>query len=499
MGQSGVYEKPRSFTALDLLLALTLACCIARLWIMPLSSSLWVDEMGTYFVVHHGANDPSLRAAPQVAASIYYVLPKFAERVAGFSEVSYRFFSVLAMAGALAAIARIAARLIHPQAAWFAVFAAMTSRGFNYQADDARPYALGTLVLAVALLLLIRWLNSGRLRDGLLFAVAAGLLWWVHLIFWPFYLIFGVYAVFRIWRGETRTGWGQAALVCALITAAVVPAAVQAISLLHQASAHVVVPRPHWIELILILKALALGITLVAAFLLSRWFHWRPVSPPVSDSARVLILSWWLIDPLCLFAFSWIAGSSVFVPRYLYLALPGVALMAGMLVAVFIPANRWKPVALAMGLGILVFMGHWRHLWPEHHNSNWRAASAALREWTAGENVPVVCPSPFIEAQPPVWRPDYPVQGFLYSNLNVYRTAGHIYPFPFVASPEAEAYARRLSMGTLAGAGRFAIYGGDRNVEFWRRWFSARAELSGWRNKRLGQFGDVEVAVFVKP
>jgi len=454
--------------------------------------------MGTYFVVHHGASDPSLRAAPQVAASIYYVLPKLAEHVAGFSEVSYRFFSVLAMAGALAAIAWIAARLIHPQAAWFAVFAAMASRGFNYQAADARPYALGTLVLSAAILLLIRWLDSGRLRDGLLFAVAASLLWWVHLIFWPFYLIFGVYAVFRIWHSETRTGWGQATLVCVLITAAVAPAAFRAISLLHQASAHVVVPRPHLVELILILKATALAITFAAAFLASRLFHWKRARP-VSGSARVLILSWWLIAPFCLFAFSWISGSSVFVPRYLYLALPGVALTAAMLVALFIPANRWKPVALALGLGILISMGHWRTLWPMHQGSDWRGASAALRDWTAGENVPVVCPSPFIEAQPPVWRPDYPIQGFLYSNLTVYRTAGHVYPFPFVASPEAEAYARRLSMGTLAGAGRFAIYGGDRNVEFWRRWFASRRELSGWRNKRLGQFGDVEIVVFVKP
>ena len=90
-------EKP---SALDLLLLLILACCIVRLWIMPLGSSLWVDEMGTYFVVHRGANDPSLQIAPQVAASIYYVLPKVAEKIAGFSEVSYRFFSLLAMVGA---------------------------------------------------------------------------------------------------------------------------------------------------------------------------------------------------------------------------------------------------------------------------------------------------------------------------------------------------------------------------------------------------------------
>ncbi len=62
----------------------------------------------------------------------------------------------------------------------------------------------------------------------------------------------------------------------------------------------------------------------------------------------------------------------------------------------------------------------------------------------------------------------------------------------------AEEYAQWLSTGTLATAGRFAIYGGDRNVEFWRRWFAARPELRHWRNEKLGSFGDVEVAVFSK-
>ncbi len=176
---------------------------------MPLSSSLWVDEMGTYFVVHHGAADPTLQAAPQVPASIYYVLPKFAEEVAGFSEISYRFFSVIAMLGSLAALAWIAGRVIHPNTGWFVVFAAMTSRGFNYQADDARPYALGTLVFTVSVFLLIRWLDSGRMRDGLFFVAAASLLWWVHMVFWPFYLIFAIYTVFRISRSETPTSLGS--------------------------------------------------------------------------------------------------------------------------------------------------------------------------------------------------------------------------------------------------------------------------------------------------
>jgi uncharacterized membrane protein len=123
---------------------------------MPLPSSFWVDEMGTAFIVQRGAADPSLRVAPQVPASLYYALPRLASNLFGASEVVYRLPSVLAMAIALWLIARIAQRLIHHEAGWFAVFACLYLREFDYQAADARPYALGTCLVCASLWFLIR-------------------------------------------------------------------------------------------------------------------------------------------------------------------------------------------------------------------------------------------------------------------------------------------------------------------------------------------------------
>ena len=132
--------RPKS--SLDLLLAAVLALCIIRLWLMPIGSSFWVDEMGTVFVARYGAGHPSLRAAPQVAESIYYALPRISQNIVGTCEVAYRLWSVLAMAAALFFIARIAAALIHRECAWFAAFACLALHGVNYEAVDARPYAV---------------------------------------------------------------------------------------------------------------------------------------------------------------------------------------------------------------------------------------------------------------------------------------------------------------------------------------------------------------------
>ena len=87
------------------------------------------------------------------------------------------------------------------------------------------------------------------------------------------------------------------------------------------------------------------------------------------------------------------------------------------------------------------------------------------------------------------WR-----DGFLFAIAG-----GRVYPFPFESSPAAEASARILTRETLSRASRFAIYGGDRNVRFWRNWFAARPELQDWQSGIAGKFGDVEIAVFQAP
>jgi hypothetical protein len=473
-----------------------LALCIGRLWLMPLGSSFWVDEMGTAFVVHYGGNHPSFAAAPQVPASIYYVLPKLSERLFGFSEIAYRVPSVLLMGVTLLLAGRLAARLIHPQAAWFAVFACLALRDINYEAANARPYALGACVAAAALLFLVRWLDSGRWLDAAGYVILGALLWRVHLIFWPMYVLFAFYAAVRLWRRDTRLTWMAVLGVFAMLGAVLVPVLLSSLALMRNAKEHVIAPLPKIRELIRLIKLGQLASCGAAAWLVSRAFRWIPDVPNPSWSSIALLAGYWLCDPLCIFAFSWLTGDSVFVPRYLAFALPGMALAATAIAARFVPSTAWRPFALVFGVGVLLVMGHWTQLWPLHHNSDWRRAARTVNQLEAKGPIPVICPSPFVEAQWPVWRPDYPLPGFLYSHLDVYRLNGRQYLFPFKESPEAFAYADELAKKTLVNDGRFLIYGGQGNVRFWREWFVKQPEFKAWTIERLGPFADVDVVLF---
>jgi mannosyltransferase len=475
-----------------------LLACIVRLWIMALPSSLWVDEMVTRFVVELGGAHPSLQVAPQVPQSLYYWLPRWSATLLGTSEVSYRLPSVLLMAAALYFIARLAGRLIHPQAQWFAVFACLSLRGFNYQASDARPYALATLVAAAGSWALTRWLDDGRWRDAAAFALCGALLWRVHLIDWPFYLVWGAYALVVLWRGQTRVSWAAVVGVFALVGVALIPVALASLKLAREAGAHVIVDPPRLSDLESALKPGLVVSALAIAALLARWRHWVVPELKVPAPALALVLGWWVIHPACLYGYSILSGNSVFVERYLSISLVGAALTSVLMVALFLPPELWRGAAAALGLGVLLAFGQWNSVWPRHHNSNWRAAVASVNRLADRPDTLVLCPSPFIEARSPVWRPDYPLPGFLYAHLRVYPMRGQPYLLPYRSSPEAEAFAGELAHSKLASGDRFLILGGDRNVRFWRDWLRRAPELAGWQARELGPFGDVLVAVFEK-
>ena len=504
---------PRVF--LDLLLALVFLLCIARLWIISLHTSFWVDEMVTVFVVHNGPDHPSLAIAPQVSKSIYYAFARAADSLFGVSEVGYRVPSILAMALMLLLIARLAARLIHPDAAWFAVFACLALKAVNTEAADARPYALGMCVSAAALLFLVNWLDSNRWIHAAGFVVFGALLWRVHLLYWPIYLVFAFYAIVRRVRGDTNVSWLAMGLIFTALAIALVPVAMESLPILREAHAHVFVPAPKWIELIYALKLSLILAALAIAGILNRLLRrtperepstWSPPRPStfttLSSSSMCLILAWWLIHPVSLFVFSRLSEDSVFIPRYLSIALPGAAAAATLAAAMFVPPSGstppWKYVALILGAGVLLTVGNWRHPWTPHAPSDWQGAALAVHE-VASPDTPVICPSPFIEAKSPVWAPDYPLPGFLYSYLSVYPTGGHQFLFPFATSPEADAYARKLTRGTLARTGRFVIYGGLGPAGYWRDWFLNQPELAGWSANSLGSFGDVLAMVLEPP
>jgi hypothetical protein len=476
-------------------LIVLLAVCFTRLWLTPLPSSFWTDETETVFVVHRPA-DPSLAVA-QIPASIYYALPRAAESIFGFSEISFRLPSVLLMGIAFFIIGRLAARLIDPDAAWFAVFVCFGMSDFNYFAVDARPYALGMCVTAASLYFLIDWLDTAHWKPAMLFVLFAALLWRVQLVFWAFYPVFPLYTLVRLVRGTTRVGWPRALLVFCLVALTLIPVAFEALRVLRNANSHVIAPVPRFRSLIHSIAWKPIAYCLGLTWFFGLLFKWRRQRPVSSDSVTLIIV-WWLWMPLCLWAFSLVAGPVLFVPRYFSPALPGAALAATAAAAVHIPRARWKQASAVAAIAGLIVAGQWAVLWPHHSPDNWRDGASQERLAAREPDTPVIAISPFIEARSPVWSPEYRLPGFLYAPLFVYPLRGGIYPFPFSITPDIERYGGSLVRDTLSRRTRFIVYGGGRNAMRWAFWFSRRPELAGWSYKE-NRSEAIETVVFENP
>lgn len=470
-------------------------CCVVRFWLMALPNGFWIDEAVTAFVVRYGHGHSSFAVAPQVAESVYYVLPAASGRLFGFSEAAYRIPSLLAIVLALFFTTRIAVRLVAPESWRFVLAACLALGGISREAVNARFYAVGICVAAAGVYFLIRWLDSGRSLDAALFAASAALLWRIHLLYWPFYLVFAAYTAVRKWRGETVLSWQRIFFVAAAVALALLPVALRTPALLREARAHSWALMPGIRIFYYSLKPGMLLMCIPFALLayLLKWPRHK-----LSLPAAVLVFGWWSIQPLALFALSHATGNSVYTDRYLTPILPGIALGTAFLLSRFLRPDLWDPAALILILGVLAGMGHWKQARPDYFREDWRGATRAINAF-GDSDLPVLCPSPFIEALSPKWTRNYGLPGFLYTHLAIYPVRGTPYLLPFRPSPEAEEYAGALAQGPLPAAGRFVIYGGKGNAKYWRDWLLARRELEGWSATRLGDFGDVEAFLLRAP
>jgi hypothetical protein len=249
-------------------------------------------------------------------------------------------------------------------------------------------------------------------------------------------------------------------LVYCLLGLALLPVASGAIGLLRSGSTHAFASIPGLRSLLFTIPWESIALCAGPAWVLDQSLKWR-IQKPASPGALALIAVWWLWMPLGLFAFSRVTGVVLHVPRHLSPARPGAALAATAAAAWWLPHARWRQASAALGIAALITAGNWQALWSWHHEDNWRQASFE-EDFAAQEpDTPVLAVSPFIEAQPPTWTPEYHLPGFLYAPLSVYPVRGRVYPFPFIRSLIADRYAEGLLRDTLLKRPRFITARGE--------------------------------------
>ena len=202
--------------------AVVLALAIGIFWIAPIRSSLWLDETGTVWAIRGTLRDTIDRAFyPGQPSVLYSVVTWLVVAAGGLHEITLRLPSLVATAMAALGVYRLAQRFCDPQQSLLAMALFSTYGTVVFAAADARPYALALMAVVWAMLLFVRWCETGRTVFGIGWALTAALGVYFHYFAATMLPVFILYFMQheRHRRPTRATLFGAAALLCVLLLA----------------------------------------------------------------------------------------------------------------------------------------------------------------------------------------------------------------------------------------------------------------------------------------
>lgn len=464
---------------------------VIRLWVQPLGNSFWLDETLTAWIVSDGFSKVIPQAFVSLQSVAFCVLEWFAAQVAGHSEAALRLLPLAAAIATAYVLYRIGLEAFDRELGLIlaALFVALPSVAF--EVSTARPYAAALLAHTAALLWLLRWLRSGRLRDAVWWAVCAALACHFHLLFAA---EVPIEAGLALWRG--RGGVRQVAACALLLAMLLMPAVPQAVAMRKLGSLLSFAPKPPVWPLLATIAPMGLLILVTVLAALTRMAGGAPrwKRPGAGADAALVGAALLLIPATVFFALARVTQIRLFEGRYLLPAAPGLVLLWGWLLRGLEPARlRHVSLGAAVIVAVLWTAGFSRGV--EYRHENWRSAARSMPDTGA-----VLVYTGLVETRRLDWVESRGRQGYLAAPVAVYRPSispDRTFPLPFEPGPSEEAYVERLFAGRLAGEqtitiiARRAFYGPD-----WISWLSGRLAASGFEAAGGHVYGTVEVRAF---
>lgn len=471
------------------------ALCIVRLWVMPMTSSFWLDETTTYWSAYKGIGAAVSRSQfwPGQNA-LFSLIEAIVIRVGGQSEFVLRLPSLLAALGAVWLLFRLGTRLFDRETAAFSVVVFVSLQEMFATAANARPYALGLLLVVASTWELVRWLDTNRKRNLVLYILLAATVPYFHYLFATIFIVHGIYAWYRVRTQGTRP-FRQGAFAVLGILILVSPLAWNATQGKHLSTASSFTSTPDFQELFSAGMPAVLGTGILLGILVGYALYSGLKAEGSAEPGRdvlILLITWFFVPIVVLFAVSRLTAFKVFVSRYYLPAFPALALLVGWGVRHLTQRLRIV-VAGSVALTAIASFGM-HHFWVNPYLEDWRGAAKEVRAATIDQNTPVLVRTGLIETAKPRWNVDIDPDSPLLAPLSKYPVPGHIFLVPAALSEESVRYMNGLSSGILDTANQFVYLTrdiGDPYQAWLRGKFSTQFAMS-----KLGHQDGVSVFVF---
>jgi hypothetical protein len=470
------------------------ALLIVWLWVLPMVNSFWLDET-LVAVLIKGTLAQALRNTAQWPHSILFSAVEWtvSHISRSSSEIALRLPSLCAALATLYVWYRVGLEYFDSECGL--IFAALYAilPQVSRQVPSARPYALGLLAETAALLFLLRWLKARQTSSAYLWSICSAIAVHLHIVF---ALSFGIELLFLLAlclykrRLNSWVLFGSATVSVALM-AFVVPQAMMEFR--ERYLLEIPLQAPGWGDLLKAAVPIAfIPIAVVGVvFLVARVSHERGNWNEAFLVGLVL-----MVIPFGLFALAYLGAASVFVPRYLLPAIPGVIMVWGVIVWSLKP--RWvRGLSLACSVLLAAGIAARGGPIPQHQDEDWRAAVSAVKN--TGQLI--VYPG-LVETRRLEWLDAAERWPFLIAPALTYRpdlSPKNSLILPFAFGPEEKADVKRRLGTRLEGQESVAIIArGMFAAEDWISWFSAQARAQGFQRIYASRFGIVDVVVFHK-
>ncbi len=472
------------------------------LWSLPLTSSLWLDETVTWWMASGSFETLWQRGSEFSGGSpVPWILPWASMKLFGSSEWALRLPSLLCMAGAVLVVAAIGRRLFDRGTGFFAAAVFAFHHVVQFEARNARAYALAMLGAALATLALLRWLERPGFLRAVTYGVCASLTVLAHFMFGGILIVHAAWVL--VFRGVRGPCWSirEIAVLALATLAGLVPAIGLFLDVGARASGLMVSGVPY-IEALL--RELAPHATVAAALIgvivlgvLGR-LRRDAAAPPLARRVLLALALLFVLPPIVLFVVSRWTAWQVFLPRYASWHAIGFALLVGWC---------WRQVA---GQGsrillvvVLCVMGSGAFLTRSHFVNEWRGVSAAVSvELERHPGAPLLAHTGLIESLDASFVRDPEKSAYLLAPFAAYPVpSGHeLKALTWNAHTlDAQVLLEELALWLEREHKAFVLASRDTNEPGFWPFFRGRLGPLGWKDRRLEDIrGNMIAVVFEK-
>jgi hypothetical protein len=483
-----------AITRLRVLMALA-SLPVLCLWIAPMGSSLWLDELTTFWSVYKGV-------LPSIARSqfwpgqntAYTVLVAAIVHLMGTSEIVLRLPSLFAVLLAAWLLFRLGECLFDRETGILAVVVFTSLHPVAKEAaTNARPYGIALFFVVGSMLQLVRWLDTQRLRNMAGFIVTCAAIPYFHLLFTTTYLIFCAYGIY-VWRAERRIRIKQLVLAAAAVMFLLTPLLWYVLFISRPSAESSWAGTPDFQILLSSFIPNILAATLLLGGI-SAFFVYRRTGAAfqISRSTAFLLGSWLILPVITTFVVARATPLKVFVPRYYLPAFVALALIVGYGIRMLSPARlRLLMAGFVVGGSIVSYAGY--HLTVSPHREDWRTAAKVVRSKIVSPTTPVLLRVGLIETQKIRWDPIIDRDSPLLCPLSKYPMPGQIVLLPYRVDAGTIQYMQQISSQILATNETFLLVSrkDEEFIAWMRGWFLGQ----GFESSEVGRDQGVTVLLY---